>query len=101
MFKEGSALFSTEIERREGEVVLYINYLGTGYAPNIADSSEVMRRTIEALAENSNVMRVVMVQQRNYNYPFEQINLLVEIAQLYNFFIKSEEIIFWNIAQSR
>jgi len=106
MFKEGSALFSTEIERKEGENVLYINYLRAGYVPSIADSSEVMRKTIEALAENSNVMRVVMVQQRNYNYSFEQVNLLVEIAQLYNFFIKSEEItspsklqIFGNVAE--
>jgi hypothetical protein len=72
---------------------MYINYLGDTAVPSIADSSEVMARTIDALAENSNITRVVLVQQRNYSYNFSQVQMLVEVASLYNFLIKQEQIL--------
>ncbi len=93
IFKEGAPLFAREIERHEGEDVLYVNYMQAGFVPSIADNPDIMARTIDALAENPNSSRVVFVQQRNYNYPFEQIGLLAEIARLYNFLVKHEEIL--------
>lgn len=93
IFKEGSPLYAIEIERKEGEDVLYVNYLQAGFVPSIADNQDVMARTVDALAENPNIARVIFVQQRNYNYPFEQINLLSEIAGLYNFLVKHEDIL--------
>jgi len=93
IFKEGSPLYAVEIERHEGEDVLYINYLSAPLVPSIADNPEVMARSIDALASNPNVSRIVFVQQRNYNYPFEQVSLLAEIARLYNFLAKHEEIL--------
>ena len=106
IFKEGSPLYAVEVERQEGEDILHVNYLQAGFVPSIADNVEVMARTIEALAENANVSRIVFVQQRNYNYPFEQVRLLGEIARIYNFLVKQEEIlspeklqIFGNVAE--
>ncbi len=93
IFKEGAPLYSVEIEREEGEDVLYINYLKADHAPNIADNADVMARAIDALVDNPNAARIVFVQQRNYNYPFEQVSLLAEIAGLYNFFIKHDELL--------
>ena len=86
-------MYGFEIERREGDNVLYINYLGASFVPSIADSAEVMSKTIDALLDNSNVSRVVFVQQRNYHYPFEQVKLLVEIAQLYNYLMQQERVL--------
>ena len=93
MFKENSPLYSTEIERKAGEDVMYINYLTAPFVPSISDNPIVMARTIDALSENLNVSRVVFVQQRNYNYPSEQILLLSEIASLYNFLVKQEAVL--------
>ena len=70
IFKEGAPLYSTEVERHEGEDVLYVNYLTAPYIATLAENPDIMARTVDALAENPNVSRVVMVQQRNYNYPF-------------------------------
>jgi len=93
LFKKGAQLFATEIERRQGENVLYINYMGAPFAPSLSENPQVMARTIDSLTENSNVSRIVFVQQRNYSYPSEQILLLAEIARLYNFLAKQEEIL--------
>ena len=93
VFKMDSPLYSVEVERKEGENLMHVNYLGAPFIPSIADSSEVMSRTIDSLIDNPNVSRIIFVQQRNYNYPFEQISLLTEIAQLYNFLIKQEKVL--------
>lgn len=92
-FKEGTALYSYEIERKGGEDIVYINYLGAPYVPDIADSPEVMERTIDVLVENPNVSRVVFVQQKNYNYDFEEVSLLSEIARLYIYLVRQEQIL--------
>ena len=93
IFKQNAPLFSTDIERKEGETILYINYFGAPFVPSLADSPEVMSRTLDALADNSNVSQVVFVQQRNYHYPFEQVSLLLEIGHLYNYLLKQERVL--------
>jgi len=92
-FKEGRPLYSYEVQRRGGEDILYINYLGAPYVPSLSDSPEVMERTVDALIENPNVSRIVFVQQKNYNYDFAETSLLLEIAQLYVYFVKQERVL--------
>ena len=92
-FREGTALYSYEVQREGGEDVLYINYLGAPYVPSLADSPEVMEKTVDVLIENPNVSRVVFVQQKNYNYDFEETAMLLEIAQLYVYFVKQERVL--------
>jgi len=93
MIFKNQELYSTEIERRQGEVILYINYLGAPYIPSIADNPSDMARVVDLLAENPNVSRIVFVQQRNYNYPSEQVFMLNEIAALYTYLTKQEELL--------
>ncbi len=93
LFKQGTQLYAFEIRREAGEDIMYINYLGAPYVPSLADSREVMARTIDSLIQSQNISRVVFVQQRNYNYDFEQVRLLMEIAQLYTFLIRQERIL--------
>jgi type IV secretory pathway ATPase VirB11/archaellum biosynthesis ATPase len=93
LFKEGSPLYTIEIERTSGEDVMYVNYLNAPFVPSIADNPAVMARTVDSLIENPNVSRIIFVQQRNYNYPFEQISLLSEIASIYTFLSKQEAIL--------
>ena len=92
-FKEGTPLYSYEVEREGGEDVLYINFLGAPFVPSLADSFEVMERTIDVLIENPNVSRVVFVQQKNYNYDWKETSMLLEIAHLYVYLLKQEKIL--------
>ncbi len=92
-FKEGTPLYSYEVMREGGEDVLYVNYLGAPFVPSVADSAQVMERVVDALIENQNISRVVLVQQKNYNYDFEETAMLLEVAQLYVFFLKQETIL--------
>jgi len=88
-----SPLYKVEVDRKEGENIMYINYMGAPLAPSIADYPEVMAGVIDELIEKSNITRIVFVQQRNYVYPFEQVKLLTEIAKLYNYLMKQENVL--------
>ncbi len=92
-FGEGTPLYSYEIQREGGEDVVYVNYIGAPFIPSLADSPEVMERAIDILTENSNASRIVLVQQKNYNYDFNETSSLLELAQLYTFLIKQEKIL--------
>ncbi len=93
MAEQEAKIGSYESKREGGEDILYINYLGAPFVPNIADLPDVMAKTIDALIENPNVSRVVFVQQKNYNYNLEETSMLLEIAQLYNYFSKQERLL--------
>ena len=92
-FEKEETLYSYEVKREGGEDILYINYMGAPYVPSLAEYPEVMERTIDSLIENPNVSRVVFVQQKNYNYDFKETNYLLEIAQLYIYLVKQENIL--------
>jgi archaeal flagellar protein FlaI len=93
MFKQGSPLYSFEVIRESGENVMYINYLGAAFVPSLVDSAEVMARTIDNLKEDPNISRIVFVQQRNYSHEFSQVKVLIEVANLYDFFTKQERVL--------
>ncbi|MFH1801728.1 MAG: type II/IV secretion system ATPase subunit [archaeon] len=92
-FRNDAPLYSYEVQREGGEEILYINYLGAPFVPNIAEYPEVMERTFDALIENSNVSRVVFVQQKNYNYDFNEVSMLLELSQLYIYLARQEKIL--------
>ncbi|MFH1308067.1 MAG: type II/IV secretion system ATPase subunit [archaeon] len=93
MFKKGTTIYAYEIVRESGQDIMYINYLGAPFTPSLASNGEVMARAIESLIESPNVSRIIFVQQRNYSYDFPQIAMLLEIAQLYTYFMKQEKIL--------
>jgi archaeal flagellar protein FlaI len=93
MFKDGTPLYSYEVVSESGENVMYVNYLGAEFVPSLIDSSEVMARTIDNLKEDSNISRIVFVQQRNYSHDFSQVKMLLEISSLSDFLIRQEKII--------
>ncbi len=93
IFKEGAPLYATEIERKQGEDTLYVNFLNASFVPSIAESPTIMARTVDLLVENPGVARVIFVQQRNYHYPYDQVLYLAEIAGVYQFMTKQENIL--------
>jgi archaeal flagellar protein FlaI len=93
MFKKGAKLYSYELHREGGETIVYVNYLGSPFVPSIASYPEVMGRVVDLLISSSNISRVILVQQKNYNYSFDKIKLLLEIAQVYNSLLKEKKIL--------
>lgn len=93
LFKPGTALYSYEVIREVDSQVMYVNYLGGDYIPNIAEYPDIMLRTIDLLIEVPNVNRVVFVQQRNYSYESSEVFMLQEIADLYIHLTKQEKIL--------
>jgi len=89
----GNRLYAYEVKREGGEDIIYFNYLGASFVPSVADSGDVMARTIDALSENPNISRVVFVQQKNYNYDLEETSMLLEVAQLYTYLVRQEKIL--------
>jgi type IV secretory pathway ATPase VirB11/archaellum biosynthesis ATPase len=96
LFKPGTPLYAFEVEKEADQDVLYINYLGAPFVPNIADSSEVMAQVIDYLIKTPNIARIVFVQQRNYSYDFSQVVILQEVANLYVYLTKQEKILSLN-----
>jgi len=92
-FDKKTPLYSYEVKKEGGEDVMYINYMGAPYVPVLAEFPEVMERTIDSLLENSNVSRLVLVQEKSYNYDFKETLYLIEVAQLYSYFTKQEKIL--------
>jgi len=86
-------MYSYEVKKEGGEDVMYINYMGAAYVPVLAEFPEVMERTIDSLMETSNVSRIVLVQEKSYNYDNKETFYLVEVAQLYAYFTKQEKIL--------
>src|SRR3989338_5886005 len=92
-FEKETKLYSYEAVREGGEDILYVNYFGAPYVPSIYENPEVMERTINSLIENPNVSRIILSQQKNYNYDFVETSLLLEIAQFYVYLLKQENIL--------
>ena len=92
-FEKEEELYSYEVKREGGEDILYLNYLGAPYVPSLSEYPDVMERTIDALIENPNVSRIIFVQQKNYNYDFNETNYLLEIAQIYVYLLKQEKVL--------
>ena len=92
-FNKENKLYSYEVQRKGGEDIIFINYIGASYVPSLSEHAEVMERTIDVLMDNPNVSRVVFVQQKNYNYDFKETALLLEIAQFYVYLVRQEKIL--------
>jgi archaeal flagellar protein FlaI len=93
LFKPGTPLYSYEVIRESGHQVMYVNYLGALNVPSIADNPEIMSRAMDLLIEAPNISRVVFVQQRNYSYSSQETFMLQEIANLYVFLTKQENLL--------
>lgn len=72
-----------EVIREGGENTLRIDANNRRYVPSVEDSAVCMSDTIEKLAKVKSATKVVFSQKREFEYDFEQTQMLVEIAQLY------------------
>jgi type IV secretory pathway ATPase VirB11/archaellum biosynthesis ATPase/intein/homing endonuclease len=93
LFEKDAKLYSYEVRRESGESVAYVNYLGASILPSVARFPEVFSKVVDILMKSPNVSRVVLVQQRNYNYDVAEVGKLIEVANLYNFLLNQEKVL--------
>ncbi|MBS3162966.1 Flp pilus assembly complex ATPase component TadA [Candidatus Woesearchaeota archaeon] len=79
-----------EIVTEGSEQVIKINYEDKPYTPSIEDNSLVMMDAIDRLIENPAASRITFSQKRNYTYTYDQTKMLIELANIYSYFIKSK-----------
>ena len=80
-----------EVSKEGREEIIKFNYNNYPYTPSIEDSPFCMTHVIEALSNNPSITRIIFNQIKNYEYNYEQTQMLVEIANVYSFFMKQKQ----------
>jgi len=86
--KGGNCSYDVDIEGEDR--ILRVNCNQCTKVPSIEDDPICMARTIEKLAEVGHVTKVAFSQKRDYEYEYDQTQLLLEIAKLYNKLLKEK-----------
>ena len=85
--------FSYELVREGEDTILKINCERCNFLPSVEDSALVMSKTIEVLVENRAVTKIVFYQQRDYEYGYNQTQLLLEIAKIYDVLVRQKNLL--------
>jgi type IV secretory pathway ATPase VirB11/archaellum biosynthesis ATPase len=80
-----------EIISEGQEQIMRIKYANSSENPSIEDSAICMARTVDKLSEVPSISRIIFNQRRNYTYDYEQTQMLVEIANIYNHLVKQKK----------
>ena len=91
LFGESKKSFSYDVIREGEETILTVNCESYSRLPLLEDDPQTMAKTCDLLIEVKNVTKIVYSQKRNYEYDYEQTQVLAEIAQLYEKLTKQKE----------
>ncbi len=83
---------NVDIVREGAETILKFDYEGVSRIPSIEDDPAVMTEVIDKLVEVVGASKVIFTQKRDYEYDFEQVQLLNEIADLYRKLSRQKEL---------
>jgi len=81
-----------EIIREGQEEILKVDSSNWPYSPSIEENPVVMAKIIEKLVEFPSTARLILIQKRNYEYDYEQTQILIEIANLYKHLTKQKRV---------
>jgi len=86
-----------EIISEGQDQIMRIKYADSSENPSIEDSALCMARTIDKLSEVPSISRIIFNQRRNYTYDYDQTQMLVEIANIYNHLVKQKKFLSYTI----
>ncbi len=72
-----------EIIRHGIDTILKIDYTKKEYFPSIEDYKYVMRDVVKKLSQSTSITKIILVHNKNYEYDYEQVKYLKEIAMIY------------------
>ena len=81
-----------EVIHEGAETILRVNYESMPRIPSIEDDPVCMSGVISRLIEVPGATKIVFYQKRDYEYDFEQVTILREIAAIYSQLMKQKEI---------
>jgi archaeal flagellar protein FlaI len=86
---------------REGEeVILRIDCEKAGISSSIEDSKMTMAYVIDQIIENRDITKVILYEKRDYEYEFQQISLLIEIAKIFVNVVKDKNLMsYYNMGE--
>lgn len=83
-FAIGETRMSYDVVREGGEVILKFDYDNYHLVPSVEDDSKTMFEAIKSLSAVKNATKMVFYQKRDYEYDYSQVQLLKEVATLYD-----------------
>ncbi|MFP4568209.1 MAG: ATPase, T2SS/T4P/T4SS family [Candidatus Woesearchaeota archaeon] len=91
--KKGDGFFEDYTLTKESvDNVLKVNYLGTPRNPSIEEDPLCMAKTCDILASNPNITKIIFSQKHDFEYEYDQVRLLLEVAKLYKRLIKQKDL---------
>jgi archaeal flagellar protein FlaI len=75
--------FAYEIIREGEEIILRIDVENYTRTPSIEDDPMCMARTVDILSETGTVTKIIFAQKRDYEYDYEQTEIMNELARIY------------------
>lgn len=82
LFGKKKETFSFETIREGEDTTLTIDLEEYPSSPSLEDDPICMAKTIDILTKVRNATKIVLTQKRNYEYDYEQVSMLNEIASL-------------------
>src|SRR3989344_3232845 len=92
LFKKKLKTGEHEIVHEGAEDVMHLNYEEYPSVPSLEEDVVVMSRVIEKLSANP-ASRLIFHQKKKYEYSYNQTQMLVEVAQIYNHFLKQKRLL--------
>lgn len=92
LFGPKRKLCGYDIIREGEEAILYVFCDECTYSPSIEDNPLCMARTVEKLIQAGNVTKIIFSQKRDYEYDFQQTQMLVEIANVYKGLLRQKNL---------
>jgi archaeal flagellar protein FlaI len=86
-----------EVIKEGDEEILKVNYESLSHVPSIEENPLVMADAIDKLLERPSASRITFFQRRNYNYNFDQTQMLMQVAQIYAYFVRGKAISLQNM----
>ncbi len=96
LFGKAKKPFSYEVAREGEEVTLLIDLEEYSRVPSLEDDPACMSKTIDILIEVGVVTKIVFAQKRNYEYDYNEVLMLREIADIYVLLTKRKDLLSYN-----
>ena len=92
LFGETKKPFSYDVVKEGEDTVLVVDLEEYAHVPSLEDDEVCMSRTIDILAEVTNITKIVYTQKRNFEYDYSQTLMVQEIAKLYSQLSKRRDV---------
>ena len=92
LFGDAKKPFTYDVVKEGEDTILLIDLEEYPHVPSLEDDEVCMSRTVDILAEVTNVTKIVYAQKRNFEYDYGQTIMLQEVAKLYSQLSKRRDV---------